>query len=153
MKNQPFKQFRRGIFYAYADDGTCHVWGAYNVYPTNSRQSVHKYVPVNGDVLSALLEMETHVAQLKAVENAKRIDDQLRQAAAGASELMATEIASAEERKRQAAARTERHRQRARQDVQTALRHMGIDLSSYALSKVFDYQNVYGNVATIPFMR
>jgi hypothetical protein len=97
--------------------------------------------------------METHVAQLKAVENAKRIDDQLRQAAAGASELMATEIASAEERKRQAAARTERHRQRARQDVQTALRHMGIDLSSYALSKVFDYQNVYGNVATIPFMR
>jgi len=153
VKNQPFKQFRRGIYYTYADDGTCHIWGNYYKYPSQSRLSVHKYVPAEGDVLTALLEMETHVAQLKASEEAKRVDDQLRTAAADVSQLMATEIAKSEERKRRAAARTERHRLRARSDVQTALDRLNIDLSLYAASKVYDYQNIYGDVATIPFMR
>lgn len=149
MKHE-FKQFRRGIYYAYAQDGTCHVWGNYTQQPSGEKQSVHKYVPRNGDVLAALLEMETHIAQLKAAENAKRISYEM---GMDTSDLMATEIASAEARKKRAAVITEKHRQRAAGDVATALKHMRIDMSAPARLSVFDYQNVYGNVATIPFMR
>lgn len=153
METNGVKQYRRRVFYHYLSSGQCHVYGY--IYTRRGsdtvRSTVHEYVPRGGDVLAALTRINVQVEEAKA----KHTEDKERgHIASIMHELKArtNDIAYQEQvRLRVEKERRDRLTALARKDVEAALRALRVDGTTRA--KAYDYENVYGDVATLCFVR
>jgi len=145
----PFKVFRPGVYYSYIQDGRCHVWANYTEYPSRLRQSIHEYVPQGGDVLTALQNIIVKREAIMVEQERRRDEELLRmQAEAVTREMMVAET-RVRMREKEVEQRRARYAAIARKDVMAVLTAYNIDTKA----DVFGYRNIYGNPATIPFMR
>jgi hypothetical protein len=148
-----FKTYRPGVFYKYLNDRHCHVWGRIPSLTDDGTKytTTHEYVPPGGDVLAALVRVAAEVEQARSKTLAER-REAIEQRVLSEVRGQISDMEFMEQvRKRVEAERTEALRQRAANDVHTALQALGIDKDT--VKRAYQYHNVYGQLASNPFVR